>query len=168
MLRQSHYADAFKSIMASRDESGNIHLHIGKVLESIAQESVSNPDRTKRSIAEFFLFLKSAGLYEYVEESEVESVAAKLSQYGLELPDVCRASYLAMKGPVGMYTLPVFGAEQGGLLEGDQQNNVLVGGSGADVLKGGHGADILMSGAGEDVMEGGADRKSTRLNSSHW
>ena len=93
----------------------------------------------KRSLGEFFLVLRTAGLYDYVDEAEVESVAAKLSQYGLELSDACRASYLAMKGAVGMYTLPVFGAEQGGLLEGDQQNNVLVGGSGADVLKGGHG-----------------------------
>ena len=119
LLRQSHYAGTFKTIMASRDESGNIRLHIGKALEEIASENVSNPDQTKHSIGEFFLALRSASLYKYVDESEVESHAAVLSTYGSELPDVCRASYLAMKEPVGTYTLPYFVSGRGGTLDGD-------------------------------------------------
>lgn len=157
MLGQSHYAEKLEILDYDMDDTGRIFLSTHRALESLVREHVANPDQLKRSLGEFFLVLRTAGLYDYVDEAEVESVAAKLSQYGLELSDACRASYLAMKGAVGMYTLPVFGAEQGGLLEGDQQNNVLVGGSGADVLKGGHGADILMSGAGADVMEGGVD-----------
>ena len=109
------------------DGKGGFFLNTGRALESIVKENVSNPEQTKRSIAEFFLFLKTAGLYEYVDESEVESHAAVLSTYGSELPDVCRASYLAMKEPVGTYTLPYFVSGRGGTLDGDIHSNVLVG-----------------------------------------
>ena len=106
LLRQSHYADELEMLDYHLDGKGGFFLNTGRALESIVKENVSNPEQTKRSIAEFFLFLKTAGLYEYVDESEVESHAAVLSTYGSELPDVCHASYLAMKEPVGTYTLP--------------------------------------------------------------
>ena len=132
LLCQSHYEEMLSTLDSSLDESGNIRIHIGKALEEIARENISNPDQTKRSIGEFFLALKMAGMYEYVDESEVESHAAMLSTYGSELPDVCRASYLAMKEPVGTTTLPYFVSGRGGVLEGDGRNNVLVGGEDGD------------------------------------
>ena len=157
LLCQSHYKEVLATLDSSLDESGNIRIHIGKVLEEIGSENVSNPEQTKRSIGEFFLALKTAGLYEYVDESEVESHAAVLSTYGSELPDVCRASYLAMKEPVGTYTLPYFVSGRGGTLDGDIHSNVLVGSEDADTLRGGHGTDILMGGRGSDTLVGGED-----------
>ena len=87
----------------------------------------------------------------------MESHAALLSTYGSELPDVCRASYLAMKEPVGTYTLPYFVSGRGGTLDGDIHNNVLVGSEDADTLRGGHGSDVLMGGRGSDTLVGGED-----------
>ena len=157
LLRQSHYADELEMLDYHLDGKGGFFLNTGRALESIVKENVSNPEQTKRSIAEFFLFLKISGLYKYVDEAEVESHAALLSTYGSELPDVCRASYLAMKEPVGTYTLPYFVPGQGGVLEGDIHNNVLVGSEGSDILKGGYGSDVLMGGHGSDTLVGGHD-----------
>ena len=69
LLCQSHYEEMLSTLDSSLDESGNIRIHIGKALEEIARENISNPDQTKRSIGEFFLALKMAGMYEYVDES---------------------------------------------------------------------------------------------------
>ena len=157
LLRESHYAEVLATLDSSLDEAGNVRFHIGDALERIARENVSAPERTKRALGEFFLALKSAGLYRYVDEAEVESHAAMLSSYGSELPDVCRASYLAMKEPIGTYMLPTFGTEEGGALTGGDHNDVLVGSDGTDVVKGGHGADVLMGGKGADTLIGGAD-----------
>ena len=67
LLRQSHYADELEMLDYHLDGKGGFFLNTGRALESIVKENVSNPEQTKRSIAEFFLFLKTAGLYEYVD-----------------------------------------------------------------------------------------------------
>lgn len=157
LLQQSHYADELGMLDYDMDDTGRVFLSTGRVLESIARAHVSDPDQVKRSIGEFFLVLKTAGLYGYVNEEELESHAAMLSTYGSELPDVCRASYLAMQHLVGTYTLPYVGSQKGGVVDGDIHNNVLVGGESVDVVKGGYGSDILMGGKGTDTLIGGHD-----------
>jgi Ca2+-binding RTX toxin-like protein len=164
LLQQTHYADLRNKLDYSMDEAGNLVVHIGEVLEDIAKGYAANPTQTKQSIAEFFLVLKTVPLeestfFDHLNESDLKSYEQRLSTYGADLVEVCRASYLAMKNSsyIGEYTLPYFADGKGNPLEGDVTNNVLVGSDGNDVVNGGYGSDIFMGGKGEDRLVGGED-----------
>src|SRR3546814_9501659 len=65
------------------------------------------------------------------------------------------------------HALHAIGGEGGDSFVGGAGNDVFTGNDGDDFVLGGGGSDTIDVGAGVDYVDGGADRKSTRLNSSH-
>lgn len=157
LLEQTHFSNLKEMLDYNLSDSGQITIDIKDPLEAIAKGYVGNPQQTKRSIAEFFLVLKSANLYRYLDENQVKETEKMLSTYSVELVDVFRASYLSMQSSLGTFALPTFGTEESNTLQGGIYNDILVGGGSGDTLKGGYGTDILIGGQGDDILAGDQD-----------
>ena len=148
LLLQTHYKD-----LIGRCHQKVAYLDVNEALEEIAKGYAADPERTKKSMTDFFITVRVARFLDYLldNDSPIHADKGMLSSYGAELPEVYEACLLIVQHRVGAFSTPRFGTQNVDTLNGSNVADILVGLDGNDTLRGDMRDDILIGGRGDDV-----------------